>query len=266
MLDFLHEGKLYDIIGVYLVINAKNMSSTTQADVEEELIILEDEDSMVQEESIIDFSQTPEAPKMDHTETGLDLGALWDEGTTDIDTLGESLESSSQASDLFRLDDEVSWDEASLETEPVSDLFKESDSLEDLSNELSLEDSGVDASTDDALVWEAQQELTEEVSMDMDIFGADDSAAQDDSSAQDDSMDSILAQTIAKLESRKDVIIKDKESDKAQINTRKAQIKELEQEIAEFDTTIAEITAEQRKITTNIKTLEKMKLGEEQKA
>jgi len=278
------------------------MATATQTD--DELIILED-DTSVSKEEVIDFGaeQTAETIVTEETPVSneLNLEAIAStEDSPEIVNLGETLEETSDASDLFNVDAEEKQDE-------VVDLFAE-DATEvsetaniDLATEEKTEEISVES---DTLITEEKQdevvdlfgeaeletETTEEVASEetvledtlaleentleaeSDIFGGDDTSAQDDSqagddtAASDDSMNTILAATIAKLEARKEVIIKDKETDKAQISDRKAQIKELEAEIAEFDETISELTAEQRKITTNVKSLEKMKLAEDQAA
>ena len=289
------------------------MATTAQTD--DELIILEDDTST-------EVSEIKPESKLSKLSLG---GLMGKKETTTADSLiveetpvvedskaiadlGESLETTNEASDLFKenvlseqVDETVDLfgetESAEATEQPVAAMFGESELEKDLAveSEISLveevssteaevdlftesetaENSKVEEVAEKIEVTEAQEDISlvsdivEEKAIIEDessIFGGDDSSAQDDSVATDEqSMDQILAGTIAKLESRKALIIADKEADKAQIADRKAQIKELETEIAEFEGTIKELGNEQRSITNNVKSLEKMKLSAQEK-
>lgn len=85
-------------------------------------------------------------------------------------------------------------------------------------------------------------------------------SANDTSSWDDTSMNEILSGTIAKLESRKETIAKNKEDKKAHEAEIKDQIKALEDEHAAIEAELTTLANEDKKITANIAELEKMKL------
>lgn len=79
----------------------------------------------------------------------------------------------------------------------------------------------------------------------------------------DTGMNMILAETISKLEARQDAIASEKDGKSSQVTDLKAQIKKLQDEVALHEWEIEELSAESKKIATNVKSLEKMKLDED---
>lgn len=77
------------------------------------------------------------------------------------------------------------------------------------------------------------------------------------------SMNVILDETIKKLESRQELIAIEKDAKHTQVTDIDAQIAKLQEEKTLHEEEIATLEAEEKKISTNIKGLEKMKLDEE---
>lgn len=82
-------------------------------------------------------------------------------------------------------------------------------------------------------------------------------------SKNEESMNDILSATITKLETRKEDIKVEKDGKHAQVKDIEDQIEALQKEKQAQESAIEELTSEEKKITTNIKWLEKMKLDEE---
>lgn len=75
-------------------------------------------------------------------------------------------------------------------------------------------------------------------------------------------MNTILSETIAKLESRQQVIATEKDGKSSQVADLEAQIKKLQEEVELHKGEIEELDSESKKISTNISSLEKMKLDD----
>lgn len=73
----------------------------------------------------------------------------------------------------------------------------------------------------------------------------------------------ILGDTITKLQARQEVIASDKATKTSRVSDIKSQIKELEEQVANLEAEMEGLDAEDKKITANVKSLEKMKLGDE---
>jgi chromosome segregation ATPase len=78
-------------------------------------------------------------------------------------------------------------------------------------------------------------------------------------------MESILNETISKLEKRQDAIHNEEEKQELAISHLEEEIKQLESEKKQAEDKKAELEAEDKKIKTNITQLDKMKAGAEVK-
>jgi len=72
-------------------------------------------------------------------------------------------------------------------------------------------------------------------------------------------MESILEDTITKLNSRKTIIDGDMKKEKDHIKELQNKVKEIEKEIAETEKNVSKLDAEGKKIAQNVADLEKMK-------
>ncbi len=114
----------------------------------------------------------------------------------------------------------------------------------------------------DAVKQSSDTEVTEDISFGegMAVAWA---VAVTTNSSWEVTMNSILSETITKLESRQEEIVSEKDGKSTQVSDLREQIKKLEEEVALHEWEIQELESEAKKISTNVKWLEKMKLDED---
>jgi len=217
------------------------MATATATD-EENIIILDDE-----------VTTYPEI-KIEEPDSSEDIIDFWG-----------NLEETSNDLDLWSF-----WDDISTKTEEsIVEEKKEEVDLEETSTDLDLWSFWDDASTktEEPIVEEKKEEVDlEETSTDLDLWSFwDDASIKDTSLTKDNASDlnSILDETIVKLQSRSDIIAEDKIVEQANITDFKFQIADLESSVASSESIVSDLNKEAAKIRSNIKSLERMKLKDE---
>jgi len=160
--------------------------------------------------------------------------------------------------------------------------FTEEKKVENLKEEKNVETSKIDSDTwfdlwdfwtdisteiEEPIIEEKKEEVAlEETSTDLGFWSFwDDTSIKSDISTKDDSSDlnSILDETIVKLQSRADIIAEDKSVEQSNIKGFKSHISDLESNVMASETIVSDLNKESSKIRSNIKSLERMKLKDE---
>lgn len=232
----------------------------TQATQDEDLLIISDDTASDTDTSIeISLDDTTPAISLD-SEPIIDLDAT--EGSTDTEAVSVE-EDTTPTLDLGLTTPEVLTEETvqnSTETPEV--LETETNDVNLWSLDLGISDAEVSEETSwDTVEESSQTEGAEDISFGESIAAA--SAVAATSVGWEATMNSILSETITKLESRQEEIVSEKDGKSTQVSDLKEQIKKLEEEVALHEWEIQELESEAKKISTNIKWLEKMKLDED---
>lgn len=232
----------------------------TQATQDEDLLIISDDTASDTDTSIeISLDDTTPAISLD-SEPIIDLDAT--EGSTDTETVSVE-EDTTPTLDLGLMTPEVSTEEAAQDATETSEVSgAETNNIDLWSLDLGISDAEVSEETSlDTVEESSQTEGAEDISFGESIATA--SAVAATSVGWEATMNSILSETITKLESRQEEIVSEKDGKSTQVSDLKEQIKKLEEEVALHEWEIQELESEAKKISTNIKWLEKMKLDED---
>jgi len=233
------------------------------ATTDDDLLIISDDSADADislEEASIDISDAEETTTNEETisfDTDTEVSAQPSETKEEVETpiQEESLATSEPVVDLSldTPDEKVEKTEATevSQLEEVKQEVANSEEVSDFS--LDLGEGEVSETASEEIKTET---LTEEAPTVVESFASSDVAVET-------GMNTILAETVAKLESRQTVIASEKDAKSGQVTDLKAQIKKLEEEVALHEWEIEELDSESKKIATNVKALEKMKLDEE---
>lgn len=253
-LVFLQIKMRYANIDMYLLF--KTLCMSKQSTGEEDLIILS-EDTQVHD--------TLEDLTLDIPESWVDSDIItfWEEEISL--ELDDALESSPVEEEIvLSLDEEVSEEMVVEETEEAKE------ETEQMTSDFSF-DLTTDETVSEAI--DIKEEVVAE-SADLDFGGFDltsDDNVSDTSPMVEAataatwvaSMNSILEDTVAKLEARKEAIAGEKSGKTAKVAELKAEIKKLEEEVLSLEWEIEGLDEEATKISSNIDSLQDMKLGGE---
>jgi len=220
--------------------SAENASEVVDSSVSDDLLIISDEEENTSSVDTIDFSFDSEAKE----ETAIS------KKVSEPETLvveEESQKASQEAEGEVNID---------LGMNLTQEEAEETEAKKEAAFTLNLDTSVAEEPKE----TETTTETTAEINL-MDLSTSDDSstASWDDTSSGDSSMNDILAGTIAKLEARKWIIAKERETKKAHEAEIKDQIKALEEEHTNIEADLSTLNIEDKKIDSNIVELEKMK-------
>ena len=245
-------------VTIYMYLLFKTLYMSKQATKDEDLIILSEDTEVAHELPELTLDLPEESDNSD-------IITFWDEEISlELDDATEEVSEVAEEEIILTLDNEETAEivvEESKEWETESSKEDASDFSFDLTTEESSEEvlevkeeetassadldfGGFDLSSD----WEAESTWTTEVAVTV---------------AATASMNSILEDTVAKLEARKDAIADEKSGKTAKVADLKAEIKKLEDEVLNLEGEVEGLDEEAEKITANIDGLQDMKLWNE---
>ncbi len=228
---------------------------------EDELLIIEDNDNIIeldsieikQEESlsenIIDFWETEtitEEIKNEESPIDLNFDLGWEEENITVE-------------DIFW---ETALDTSEIKNEEIiSEQIEENENNIDFSFDLGEttteeEKEVISETVENNIISEDTFSFWEESIVPVVVW----TTLWDDSSTWDDDINSILENTIKKLQTRKKSIIKIKDETSLKIEKLSKEIKSLQTEVKDHKTEIKEFEKETSKIDENVENLEKMKM------
>ena len=251
-------------VTIYMYLLFKTLYMSKQATKDEDLIILSEDTEVAHELPELTLDLPEESDNSD-------IITFWDEEISlELDDTTEEVSGVAEEEIILTLDNEETAEivvEESKEWETESSKEDASDFSFDLTTEESSEE-----------VVEVKEEETAP-SADLDFGGFDLTTTQESMwTAHDDptwiaevatavtataSMNSILEDTVAKLEARKDAIADEKSGKTAKVADLKAEIKKLEDEVLNLEGEVEGLDEEAEKITANIDGLQDMKLWNE---
>lgn len=248
----------YVIIFMYLLFKTLYMSKPVTKD--EDLIILSED---------TEVTDTLEELTLDLPESSADneIISFWEEEVTL--ELDESSDVSPVEEEIvLSLDDEIAVTEDVTTEKATEERVETEEVASDFSFDLTTEETSLETTDENA---EAANETT-----DVDFGGFDLTADDSEVSASDNaltetvvatagvsSMNSILEETVAKLEARKEAIAGEKSGKTSKVADLKAEIAKLEEEVLSLEAEIEWLDEEASKITANIDGLQDMKLWNE---
>jgi len=241
-----------------------------QATTDEDLIILSED---TETENSFDDIKLDIPEESDNSEV-ITFGE--EEVSTGLDQASD--ETASEEEIVLTLDDESAEEKVEVtdvqevvETETNSEVSAESDDELGLDFSLDFDESAEEKTQ------EATEQVVEEKSTDasesLDLWSFDLTASDDEVSSEvpiaeavvvGGSMNSILEETVAKLQARKDAIAWEKSWKTAKVADLKAEIKKLEEEVVALEVEVEWLDHEAEKISLNMSSLEDMKLEEEE--
>ena len=242
---------------------------TTQAQTEDEDIIILGDDTSETENEAITFDQTEEKKEETINETNTaeetkDSLVFDNKEANEIEIDEKPVEEMKEKNEGDSVFDFLGGDEAKEKIPETKEINPLDMQTEDKKEENLQEQ---DSDTIDFL-WDVKEEkediVLEDSSKDdsvLDTFavgGTQSSWAQDDTSGD---MNTILEETIQKLKARQEVISSSKGEKNSEVDERNEKIKNLRNEVTELKKEIKDLETEDEKIQANVESLEKMKIG-----